>query len=392
MATITTNFDKIWQSNDGEVFNANAFNFSQFNFDKVFSGTSVELEQLADGHSETSTIRDTFHTLTTQETITATKSQQTNNLDFFHSLVDQSVEQLEKLTIGWAFTSILLKEITDASKILPIILNPAVSGGNISVDYAVQNTSTAQNITEYEIDEGITGTLRFNGTNWNEHVQYLTIKALTQIFAKQQRTVVIKLSNVVGSGTFWPSVSFKAPATAGQYFFLFQNYWYAGTQFPIGTSAADQAQKLATAWNAANPACYQTNTGHYYRAVATVSGSTVSFALTPDNPLTSISGTFSFYNGNMQNLWMVANGGGNPYIYLKDSDRRPDNWNLTLDSQDTLIVTLDSHGPRPGTVSVFSYDTTTKRATKRGQVPTTAVSGLKDKLASIETRLKNRGF
>jgi hypothetical protein len=388
MTITTTNLDKIWQATDGEVFNATAFNFFTANPDNFFSKLEIVLEPFDSLHSETQYIRDTFHSLTTQEAVSVLATVQPNNFDSFSAIGDQTVESIEKMTVSWGFPSTLITEVTDAARLLPVVLNPYVVASNITVDYAVQNTSTAQNVTEYEVAEGITGTLDFGSSDFNGHVRYLNIAALTQVFSKPQRTVVLKLSNVQGSGTFWPSVTFKQPAVAGRYMYLFNNYFYAGTHYPVGSSAEDQAQKLATAWNIANLTCSQ-NTGTGYKAIATAVGTTVSFALTPIGLDTD--GNFSFYNGDVANVLMYSNGGYPTYYYLAAPNRR-DNWELTLDSEDTLIVTIDAHGPRPGTVSVFSYDVTTKRATKRGQVPTTAVSGLKEKLTSIEARLKNRGF
>ena len=321
--------------------------------------------------------------------------------DNFQSLADIDEEVLESLTIEWFDTAITLTEVTDPTNQLTAVLNASVADDIVRVDYEVLSTSTAVNIEEYLITGNGTGSMDFNGGI--DIVKTIEVNALTQALAKPARTINVRLKNPVGTGSHWPKIIFNGIATTGG-IYLFDRTVHV-SEFGVGSTAADSAQRFTNFWNAT----YQNSTFHmgynkdangnnttpiYGRATAVVSGNVVEMRFSNLIELTdNWSAIFYNYNG-MNNVVMRGNVASNylQYVSPQNGGRTGEAWTLAVGPKSTAVVTIAAHGARPGIVSMLSYDADTRRMTKRGQVPQTAVFGLKAQLDSILQRLKNKGF
>lgn len=323
-------------------------------------------------------------------------------VDHFAAIGDITKDEwLDSETVEWMVSALTATEITDPFKTLPAMVRSGFFADNMSAEYEVLNTSTAQNIVEYTIEPGNgAGTLDFeDGTL---PIKTLDFSALTQIFAKPDRYVYVKLKNIIGSGNTWPKIIVKEIYNNnGAYIRLFGRYIGSGGGVPlaVGTSLEDQALKIAEAWNNGGTSSSMTNvsngSGFTCHVQAVAVGNVVEFVITDEDTnsnFTSIT-RGEFYNpGGMNGVSLVGNihSDGN-YINL-GRDTRKKTWSLSPGVNDTLTVTILGHGPRPGTTSLLSYDVKSKRNTKRGQVPQSTVSGLKEQLDNLSQRLKNKGF
>ena len=386
----TSNLDKI-SDPSGEAINpSEEASYLLHNQDDFYAEN--EGESIIVGASFISTNNDKFDSaaISYAESITPSLEIKTLNVDNFQSLSDQTEETLEQDTIEWVLSSVTATEITDPSKSLGMMLNKTISDDSITASFQVLNTSTAENITEYLITGNGAGTVNFDGGL--SIIKNLDFQALTQVFAKPLRTVDIVINSVTGNGTYWPKIIISAPVTSG-YIYIFDRYLYWNTDFVTGSSKEDQATIIAAAWNF-NPN-YQFYSGNnpgvgavYVKATAVAIGNMVEFRL--DESLAVLDYSFIFQN-NMNNASMKGNLIGSYYHYLAAPNRR-DTWTLSVGAKNILTVSIAAHGVRAGVVSVFSYDAVTRRVTKRGQVPSSSVFGLNEKLEEFSNRLKNKGY
>ena len=365
-----------------------------FNYDRMKD--ALEEEQIAAIKEMVSTDNDKFHSLAEYFPITS-QYQNATEYDKFQILMSLSEEFLESSTIEWLNTDITITEVTDAIKQLPLIINQNYADDDIRVDFEVLSSSTAVNIEEYLITGNGQGTIDYNGTReYTDVVRTIEVSALTQSLAKPARTIKIRLKNPVGTGSYWPKIIVSAPVTSG-YVYIFDRTLTCNTDFTTGSTKEDQAVRIANAWNSLPN--HQFNAGphpttgatQYTKAVAVATGNVVEFQI--DTTLALASYAFYFYNQNMNNVSFKGNLNSYYYYYLPAGLRHDsETWNITVGAKSILTVTIAGHGARPGIVSMLSYDATTRRMTKRGQVPRTSVSGLQEQLDSIIARLKNKGF
>lgn len=388
------NFDRLKDAQSAEEISPALTAREAYNLDKI-GYEVIEAEIIGVERFATSTIIDKLSSrIAVYETIAVVPQPAVNSRDTFQTLANQAEDSLESNEVEWAFGTLGVSEITDAIKSLPILLRPNISA-NVSVEYEVLNTSTAQNIQEYLLDGNGQGTLTFGTVSGaQEFVKTLTFEALTQVLARPARTVNVRLKNAVGSGTFWPRFVIQTTPVNGESVFIFgQGTWYFGSQIPLGTSPADQAQKIAAYWNGLNPTFNGT-----WKALAVAVGNSVEFQI--DTALaTQDSGMNNYYTqfySNTAKIVTKGNMNGNYYVHIghvgNPLNERRDSWTAVVGDVSTLVVTIAAHGARPGQISVFSYNQATKRAAKRAQLPNTMVSGLKEKLDELSQRLKNRGF
>lgn len=335
------------------------------------------------------------------EEILQDRSKFHNAIDTFQSVADINEEVLESLTIEWFNTAITLTEVTDPTNQLTAVLNTSIADDIVRVDYEVLPTSTAVNIEEYLITGNGEGTMDFNGGI--DIVKTIEVNALTQALAKPARTINVRLKNPVGTGNHWPKIIFNGIATTGG-IYLFDRTVQV-SEFGVGSTAADSAQRFANFWNTN----YQNSNFHmgynkdangnnttaiYGRATAVVSGNVVEMRFSNLAELTDNWSTVFYNYNNMNNVIMRGNTSGSNFLYVspQNGGRTGEAWTLTVGLKSNAVVTIAGHGARPGIVSMLSYDADTRRMTKRAQVPQTAVFGLKTQLDSILQRLKNKGF
>lgn len=304
----------------------------------------------------------------------------------FQDLRNHVEEFLDLPEFEWKVAGITATEITDPSKLLPILMKTNVRAST-SVSYQVQGNSSAANFLEYTMENDGNGTVTFAPDSGGvfSPVKNLSFEALTQTFAKPERYVYVKLINPVGSGTYWPRIYITSAQFSGHQVRIFSRYLTCGTDFTAGSDLEVQAQKMAAAWNLNSS--YTFNSG--WKATAVAVGRTVEFRIDTTIAITD-SPALEFYT-NSASMFMHGNLIGNSYYYLAGANRR-DNWTMGIGQNETMIVTIPAHGARPGIATLLSYNATTRRMTRRAQVPVNTVSGLVDKLAALDTRLKNRGF